>query len=80
MLSISIECMQSSLFDFCDTILRQSFFSRVSTRVFFMCKGMDEGGGLLELILFMTSTGAIYLAFSAGASSDTIWGWRQGES
>lgn len=43
-----------------------------------MCKGVDEGGGLLELILFMTSTGAIYLSFSAGASSNTGW-WVEGK-
>lgn len=38
-----------------------------------MCKG-GEGRGALELILFVTSTGAIYLCFSAGASWNTGWG------
>jgi hypothetical protein len=35
---------------------------------------VDKGEGVLELILFVTSTGAIYICFSAGASRNT--GWR----
>jgi hypothetical protein len=69
------------LFDFCDTFFFKArfFFFVVSVQKYSSCaKGLDEGGGFLELILFMTSTGATYLPFSAGASGNTVWGEVRG--